>query len=104
MSNMTARSRRKIKLLLPAVIAVSVGALIAATHSGPAPLAGDGLQPEQSINVLEPIELGGQPQWISIRGHDVRNPVLLYLHPGPGTADLALLRNQCPSWSVTSSW
>ena len=93
---MTVRSRRNFKVLLPAVIAVSVGALIAATHSGPAPLVGDGLQPGQSINALESIELGGISQWVSIRGYDVRNPVLLYLHPGPGTADLALLRNQCP--------
>ncbi len=84
------------QLLLPIMIVVSVGVLIYATRSGPAPLAGEGLEPGQSINVLESIELGGQPQWISIRGYDVRNPVLLFLHAGPGTADLALLRNQCP--------
>jgi pimeloyl-ACP methyl ester carboxylesterase len=84
------------QLLLPAIIVVSLVALVYATRSGPAPLADAGLQPGQSINVLEQIELGGQRQWISIRGYDVRNPLLLYLHPGPGTADLALLRTQCP--------
>jgi pimeloyl-ACP methyl ester carboxylesterase len=82
--------------LLPAVIVVSVGAVILVTHSGPAPLSGAAPETGQTINVLEPIELGGERQWISIRGHDVHNPILLYLHPGPGTADLALLRHQCP--------
>jgi pimeloyl-ACP methyl ester carboxylesterase len=85
-----------IKLLLPVAIAASVGAVVVATHSGPAPLSGDGMTPGRSINVLEPIELNGERQWISIRGYDVNNPILLYLHPGPGTADLALLRTQCP--------
>jgi len=30
------------------------------------------------------VRIGGIDQWVAIQGSDVRNPVLLYLHGGPG--------------------
>ena len=83
---------KKHKRIFFASLSAALAAL--AFWSGPAPLhAPQGAQP---INALERVTLGGTRQWISIRGHDKGNPVLLFLHGGPGSANLGKLRLQCP--------
>jgi pimeloyl-ACP methyl ester carboxylesterase len=47
-------------------------------------------------DTLEQVTLGGLRQWISMRGADSKAPVLLFLHGGPGSANLAKLRLQVP--------
>ncbi|NJD09910.1 MAG: alpha/beta fold hydrolase [Gemmatimonadetes bacterium] len=41
---------------------------------------------------LEPVPVGGTRQWLLIRSEDARNPVVLFVHGGPGTSVLALNR------------
>jgi len=48
------------------------------------------------IDRLEQVQLGGVRQWISMRGADPHAPLLLFLHGGPGSANLAKLRLQIP--------
>ena len=53
----------------------------------PAPLL-QKLVASDGIESLETIELYGDEQWIYLRGHNRDNPVLLYLHGGPGMTEM----------------
>ncbi|NOK58913.1 MAG: alpha/beta hydrolase [Chloroflexi bacterium AL-W] len=46
-----------------------------------------------SIATLEEVQLGDSKQWVSIRGKDVHNPVLLFLAGGPGGSQLTTERH-----------
>lgn len=45
--------------------------------------------PEGGINEQMFVDINGTKQWISIYGQDRNNPVLLYLHGGPGSSTSA---------------
>ncbi len=45
---------------------------------------------EGSIASLEKLKIGGIKQYVLIRGHDVRNPLLLLLHGGPASPEMPL--------------
>ena len=44
----------------------------------------------QGIERDEAVKIGGIEQWVSIRGADKRNPVLLLLHGGPGYVSMPM--------------
>jgi pimeloyl-ACP methyl ester carboxylesterase len=50
------------------------------------------------VERLEKVRIGGIDQWISIRGTDRRNPVLIVLHGGPGYVDMPM------SWWFGRGW
>jgi len=57
---------------------------------GPENAAPDGsytaaIYSDTGVASLEQVTLGGEAQWVLIRGHDVGNPVLIFLHGGPGS-------------------
>lgn len=77
-------------LVLLAALAVAIGWL---RPGSTAPIVDARGKPVPgSIAVLEKVKLGGVAQSLLIRGQSAANPVLLYLHDGPGTSELGMLR------------
>jgi len=42
------------------------------------------------VERLQKVRIGGIDQWVSIRGADRRNPVLIVLHGGPGYVSMPM--------------
>lgn len=56
--------------------------------------------PDPSINQSSFVSIGGIDQWISIKGADRRNPVLLVVHGGPGESQWPVADKYVP-WEKT---
>jgi proline iminopeptidase len=50
------------------------------------------------VEHLEKVRIGGIDQWVSVRGADRRNPVLLHIHGGPGYVSIPM------SWWFSRGW
>ncbi len=92
-------------LLVVVLLAVWLSQAFAAT---PPIRAADGQPLPNSIATLEKVTLGGSEQWITIRGHDVNQPVLLYLGiGGPGAGGMpanAMMFRQLEEHFVVVNW
>ena len=56
------------------------------------------MTPKDGVNESMYVDIGGSRQWINIYGQDRENPVLLYLHGGPGSATSAF------DYVITRPW
>jgi proline iminopeptidase len=89
-------------------LAATVGLLAGVAHGGPQqdPLAKAKAIIATRERIVSPrgiqqqlyVPINGIRQWISIRGNDVRNPVLLVLHGGPGSPETPA------AWTFQQSW
>lgn len=93
------------KLLLHATAAalVSVCAAKAATPADPfakarAIIAQAQTIPSGGIDEMRTVELNGLKQWIHVRGRDRANPILLFVHGGPGSPMMP------ESWTWQRPW
>ena len=48
------------------------------------------IQSPPGIDSLDPVEIGRIEQWIEVRGKNVSNPILLFVHGSPGIAFIPL--------------
>lgn len=96
------------RLLVAALTALGAGRPALAAETPPAEAAYAAVRPmiaEQqrlvapnAIEISEAVNLGGLPQWITLRGTDRANPVIVYVHGGPGAAEMGR------SWPYQRSW
>ena len=75
----TKKIAKYVVLFLTAIIA----AILVAHAIG---RAVNSMTPEGGINESMYVEINGTEQWINIYGENIDNPVLLYLHGGPGSS------------------
>lgn len=52
----------------------------------------------QGIEQRKQVSIGGIQQWITVRGNDSRNPILLFLHGGPAAPEMPT------SWTFQHDW
>ena len=85
---------RKIMTILLTVVlpvAIAVAALFLIPARQPKITDRNGQPLKNSIAEWRLVELGDWPQWLSIRGANRNNPILLFLHGGPGTSETPFL-------------
>ncbi len=83
---------------ITACLVLAPSARAQASASAPAPVA-DWRAPVQKIlRDVRRIAPPGIDQWISVRGRDRRNPILLFIHGGPASTEAPV------SWLYQSGW
>lgn len=88
---MLKKTSRRFKILLLvglSILLCAIGILYLTPGSTPPITDAQGQPLAGSIASLEKMELGDVEQWILIRGEDTTNPIILFLHGGPGASEM----------------
>src|ERR1700733_11895960 len=91
-------------VLLAALICINAIGMLAASPAQQQPDArtivaeSEAIHTAHGVEVREAVKIGGIPQWITVRGKDLNNPLLLYVHGGPGDTMMGV------SWSFQRPW
>src|SRR5579864_3169738 len=91
---------RSMKLAALAVLALAGLTLVAGVGYRAWRHHATAIDPARGIDETRFVRLGGIEQWISIRGRNRDNPVILLLHGGPGIALSVMPRNLLWSWTA----
>ncbi|MCU6712130.1 alpha/beta hydrolase [Paenibacillus sp. J5C_2022] len=82
----------KVAAGIAAVLILIVGVLFMLPARTPQ-IEADGKKVPGSIAEIKKVNIGGMEQTLLIRGHNRQNPVILFLHGGPGQSDIGMIRN-----------
>jgi pimeloyl-ACP methyl ester carboxylesterase len=77
-------------LVLAVVVAAALVALFIIPGSTPRI---DSRAHPNGLATLEPVAVNDSRQWVLIRSEHVKNPIVLFVHGGPGTSQLTLMRH-----------
>ena len=87
------RIKMSIKILVALILLLLVVFIIfKSINYSPQIKDAKGNQKINSISEIRKVKIGNLTQTILIRGENINNPVLLYLHGGPGTTELIPFR------------
>ena len=84
----------RVLVIILILLAIFVGTVLLLTYPRtPAITDSQGKKIQGSITKLEKVKIGGVDQWILMRGINTANPILLFLHGGPGFSEMGLFRH-----------
>ncbi|WP_339188083.1 alpha/beta hydrolase [Paenibacillus sp. FSL R5-0490] len=82
---MRKKIRKTLKYSIPSIILIVIVALIFPTWTPK-------IKGENSISMLEQVEINGTGHEVMIRGVDRTNPILIFVHGGPGCSEIPYVR------------
>ncbi len=86
--------KRAVKWLLAAVVLLILAGAAMLARRGSTPR----IHGPSAVAELRQLSLGGDPQWVLIRGQHRCNPVVLFLHGGPGMPTMFLAHDFQRDW------
>ena len=97
---MARRLKRAVLAGLGLVLAAVSVSLVYRAYRQHAVAAERAIRSPDGIDSLQAVRIGGIDQWIHVRGEHVGNPILLFIHGGPGQASIATAREYQRAWEA----